>query len=287
MKVKFWDRLLLSVYALIGIIGSLALCALLYYRNRISLQVMGYHISLQDNAVTICVLIALALLLLLWSIKILTLAFRHEPKVDKSSVSVQNTENGSVRVSVQAMDMLVKQAIGNTEGVVDIKTHIINHEDSITVKIEMTLESDVHIPNVTMLMQRSIKNFIEEFSGIAVREVTILVSKIIEVTPQPPLAIQEPQKQPEIIDQPDAIEPELTPEAASAAPNGVEDEEPVVEYEADHTQSGADEEQPAPPPESEIESDADPDAEVSTQDTGNGQDEQNSTDEDITEKDFW
>jgi hypothetical protein len=41
---------------------------------------------------------------------------------------------------------------------VDIKTSIINHEDSISVSIDMTLASDVHIPNVTMMMQRTIKN---------------------------------------------------------------------------------------------------------------------------------
>ena len=72
-----------------------------------------------------------------------------------------------------------------------MKTSIVNHEDSISVNIDMTLESDVHIPNVTMLLQRSIKNFIEEYSGIAVRDVTIVVSKIVEVTPRPPLALEE------------------------------------------------------------------------------------------------
>lgn len=272
MKMKIWDRFLLALYAILGILAALVVGALIYFRNQMSWNFMDYTMRLADSPLSVGILVAVALVLLVWSIRMLCLAFRHEPKVDKSSVSVQHTENGSVRISVQAMDMLVKQAIGNTEGVADIKTRIVNHEDSITVKIDMTLESDVHIPNVTMLMQRSIKNFIEEFSGIAVREVTILVGKIIEVTPQPPLQITEPKKQPEIIDQPDAIAPEPVPEQ-EVMPEEIEDQEPVVEYEADHQE----------PTESE-EAEVIDEAQAEEQDEAQDEEEEH---EGISEKDLW
>jgi uncharacterized alkaline shock family protein YloU len=150
------------------------------------------------------------------------------------------------------MDTLVKQAIAHDEGVVDIKTAIVNHEDSISVNIDMTLASDVHIPNVTMMMQRTIKNFIEEFSGIAVREVTIMVSKIIEVTPQPPLALPEKAESAAragaskavqaLSDQPETqaeFEPEPAPEP---------EPEPVPEYEPEPAPEYEPEPEPEPEP---------------------------------------
>lgn len=244
MKVKVKDRMLLAVYAILGVILALGIGAIavveIIFPNQFSFQIAGLRMTLVDSPWVLIVIGLIALMLLAWSIWILTLAFRRETTKDKASVSVQNTENGDVRVSVQAIDMLVKRAISGTEGIVDVKTRVINHDDSITVKADMTLDSDVHIPNTTMLMQRSIKSFIEEFSGIAVRDVQILVSKIIEVTPHPPLALESKSNiVSEIIEAPDAIEPEADElqESESPQPSEIEDGMPVEEHEADHGES--------------------------------------------------
>lgn len=184
MKVKIRDRILLALYAVVG--GSaavLAAAAVLWpqWAQHWFSRTFGW---IMENALVAQIAVSLvALALVAWSLRMLVLAFRHEPRVDKTTVSVQNTENGAVRISVSAMDTLVKQAMGETEGVMDLKTHIVNHEDSITVKIDMTLSSEVHIPNVTMLLQKSIKSYIEEFSGIAVREVEVLVSSVVPGVP--------------------------------------------------------------------------------------------------------
>ncbi len=193
MKMSFLERLLLAVTGILGVFFAAALGVIAYARNQLEIRLGDYILNLEHGVLWVVLIGVIALIALIWGLKLLSLAFKREPKLDRSSVSVQHTENGSVRISVAAMDTLVKQAIAHDEGVVDIKTSIINHEDSISVSIDMTLASDVHIPNVTMTMQRSIKNFIEEFSGIAVREVSIVVSKIIEVTPQPPLHLSKPE----------------------------------------------------------------------------------------------
>ncbi len=193
MKLNFFERLLLALTGILGVFFAAALGVVSYTGNNVVLTIAGYDANIGKGVWWVVLVGVIALIALSWALKLLSLAFKREPRTDRSSVSVQNSENGSVRISVAAMDTLVKQAIAHDEGVVDIKTSIINHEDSISVSIDMTLASDVHIPNVTMMMQRSIKNFIEEFSGIAVREVTIMVSKIVEVTPQPPLHLNHPE----------------------------------------------------------------------------------------------
>ncbi len=195
-KLKWKDRALLALYGCLGVVVAVwaALGLPMCLEN---------WFGLSGAAWPYVVAVVVALLLLAGAAQAIRLALRRDSSAEKGSVSVQNTENGAVRISVQAMDTLVKQAIGQADGIEEIKTSVVNHEDSISVNIDMTLRSDVHIPNVTMLMQRSIKNFIEEFSGIAVRDVAVLVSRIVETQPpqlstiqaEPPKAVEAPKDQ--------------------------------------------------------------------------------------------
>ncbi len=263
MKVNFFERLLLAVTGVLGVFFAMALGAVAYLGDRLGLSLGDWRLTLKSGLWPMVVIGVIALTVLVWGLKLMALAFKREPRQDRASVSVQHTENGSVRISVAAMDTLVKQAIAHDEGVVDIKTAIINHEDSISVSIDMTLASDVHIPNVTMMMQRTIKNFIEEFSGIAVREVTIMVSKIIEITPQPPLKLEtsQPAKALEEV-------PKLTLEPETAFESETEPE-PESAY--------AEEPEPEPEPENEAPADI-PDAPLEE-----GVEEQDI----VNEKDVW
>ena len=278
MKMSFLERLLLALTGILGVVFAAALGVMAYYGDALGLTVGDYRISLRGGVWPAVLAGAVALVALIWGLKLLAMAFKREPRNDRQSVSVQHTENGSVRISVAAMDTLVKQAIAHDEGVVDIKTAIINHEDSISVSIDMTLASDVHIPNVTMMMQRTIKNFIEEFSGIAVREVTIMVSKIIEVTPQPPLNLVKPEPAKAIQE---SQQPKLE---RMAAPEEAESVEETVESEMEP-------EEPAPEPAEEVETEAEIPAEaaeaVEAPEAETAETSEAETDEIVNEKDVW
>lgn len=261
-QIRLRDRVLLMLYAALGIMVTLALALMLVSGMRVTL--MGREFRLGDGGWPVVWLAVLCALALIWSVRVLMIALAREPRSDRTSVAVQHSENGSVRISLAAMDTLVRRAIGEAEGIVEVKTGIINHEDSISVTVEMTLESDVHIPNITMLMQRSIKNFIEEFSGIAVREVRVMVTKIIEVTPAPPLQLSQGTIKPEY--RPPEPEPELESEAEPEA-----ELEPEVEPEPAVVPGGA------PEPEIEQENAFEPEP-----DEGDGDER-----EDHPEKDVW
>lgn len=226
MKLKLTDRILLALYAILGIalllgcIGCWIWPDLLNTLNQAIIWAGGFGV------LSYVALGLLIVILLVWPVRLIMISCRREPKMDKSSVSIQHTEDGAVRVSVAAMDTLVKQAIAQTEGVVDLKTRIVNYEDSITVKIDMTLEADAHIPNITMRMQRSIKNFIEEFSGIAVREVEILVSAVKPVD-HPVSAMAVPAIQPALKDverKSEPIEAEVVAEPIEAQTEPIQEE---------------------------------------------------------------
>lgn len=246
MNFRVRDRVALAIYSLcgLGVAVLVAFMGYLLYTGTINIRLplLGY-------AGTVIGAFAASVVMLVYSLCMLRLALRRKPKKDRNSVTLQGTEqgNGEVRVSVQALDALVKQAIaGNSEGVADIKTNIINHDDSISVKIEMSLHGDAHIPNITMLLQSTIKSFIEEFSGIAVRDVSIMVKTIIPVMPQ--LAIEEGAKREPLVLEENEVS--AVPAIEAAEETAPAEETPVQETaepaeEAQSVQETAEEAEPA------------------------------------------
>lgn len=217
MKKVMSTRLLIAFYAVIGI--ALVVLAILAAVMPGSVgETIDMIISSTRNSVLLQSLyIFICLVVAVWSLAVIYFAIRPERRGDKGSVPLQKTENGTVRVAVAALDTLVKEAVGQVEGMLEIKTRIINNDDSISVRIDMSLAGDVHIPNVTMLMQRNIKTFVEEYSGIAVRDVEIMIESIrtsenvqIAIERREPVILAEPEPAPEpVVDTP---LPDLTDE---------------------------------------------------------------------------
>lgn len=180
MKLKVIDRIFLLITSLISLAAAVLSGSIIYGKEFLQ-KYVGFVLFGSED-ITFWVLCGALALFVIIAILLFEIAVRRVKRKDKNSVTVQHAEqgNGEVRVSVQALDSLVKQSIANhSEGVADIKTRILNHEDSISLRVDMSLESDVHIPNATMLLQDSIKNYIEEYSGIAVRDISIMVTSIV------------------------------------------------------------------------------------------------------------
>lgn len=216
MKLKVIDRILMALYAFLGLLALAILCACVLWPEIYALNLTNLMLnacSKESGKIIGCVLIAV---LAAGLIHLIAVAFRKDARGPKSSVSVQNTDSGAVRVSVQAMDAMVRRAIGDQEGVLGFKSRIVNHDDSITVHVDMSVAMDSHIPNITMTMQRRIKRYIEETSGIAVREVVVLVSEVREA-PLPVVPVPVPAENAE------------QPAAEEAAAEDAVVEEAVVE----------------------------------------------------------
>lgn len=192
MKLKVIDRILLALYSALGVIALIVLCMCVLRPEIYGPSLSEALIGLCGDTIRKAVGCALIVVLIAGQIHLMVAACKREERGPKGSVSVQNTENGEVRVSVQAMEALVRRAIGRQEGVLDVKSKIVTHDDSVTVHIDMTLAVDALIPNITMTMQRRVKRYIEETSGIAVREVLVLVNEVRDGEPSAIPAPDEP-----------------------------------------------------------------------------------------------
>ena len=112
MKMKFINRLLLALYALVWLLAlvcvALGFLAPGVFRPALDL------IRQALDAVPFLPYILLGVMAV-WSIGMFLLAFKREKRSDKGNVALQNTENGAVNVTVGALETLVKEAIGQND----------------------------------------------------------------------------------------------------------------------------------------------------------------------------
>lgn len=236
MKMKVIDRILLGAYAFVSALALIALLICVVSPGAaLNLAYMGF-----SARIVLCILLAA---LIAGAIYLIMLSFRPEGSAPSSSASVQESNEGSVRVSVRAMETLARRAIEQTEGVLDSKLRIINHEDSVRVEIDIAIGIETHVPVVTAMLQRNVKGIVEEFSGIAVREVVVLVTEIRNNAPAAlPAPKDEQMKQVVVVPEqvvheteaPAAEEP-VTEEPAEEAAEEEAAEEPAAEEAAEET----------------------------------------------------
>ena len=244
MKMKVIDRILLGVYAFAS---ALALIALLIFVISSDATVCLMNLGF-GNRIIFSVLLAA---LIAGAIYLIMMAFRPEGSAPSSSASVQESSEGSVRVSVRAMETLARRAIEQTDGVLDSKLRIINHEDSVRVEIDITIGIETHVPVVTALLQRNVKGIIEEFSGIAVREVVVLVT---EIRNNAPAALPAPKDEAtqQVVIVPEQVAHEAEPVEEKFAQDEAEEENAVEESFAAEIAEEEVFEAPAEPAEEEL-----------------------------------
>ena len=221
MKMKVIDRILMGAYAFLS---ALALIALLIFV--ISSGATVYLMNLGFGMRIILSILLAALIA--GGVYLIMMAFRPEGSAPSSSASVQESSEGSVRVSVRAMETLARRAIEQTDGVLDSKLRIINNEESVRVEIDITIGIETHVPVVTALLQRNVKGIIEEFSGIAVSEVVVLVT---EIRNNAPAALPAPKDEAaqQVVIVPEQVEHEAESAEAEEIAQEAEAEEQVVD----------------------------------------------------------
>ena len=181
MKISILDRFLLTVYTLIIILGSLfiLLISLAAGLGFISLEsIQDYILSINWNWQIMVISGVIAVLFLIVSIKLL---FSGVKKPIPQSALLKNTELGKIRVSYATLDTLTQKAVRSFNEVKDVKSLIIPDMENIRIQIKLLVMPDVKLPELTMSIQKKVKDYIESLSGIVVNEVQIYVDNLATV----------------------------------------------------------------------------------------------------------
>ena len=166
-----FDRIVSFLGGLLILAGAISLFILVSpYQN-----FLEYYWTSMINILGILEIVLIGLVILLISIRTLWLAFKREKKVDSVT---KELELGEVKISLDAIETMVKQVAEQTKGVKDIQTKIRAKEDGVIIYFKGKVLPDVIIPELSEELQSDIKEHVETVSGIVVKEVKMLIENI-------------------------------------------------------------------------------------------------------------
>lgn len=177
MKLNFGRRLVLILYWLLSVIVcvlAVALCTWPQGVTQLFGELYGAIGKLQADIIGAVLLGVYVLLTVLSAATI----FPGSHRGDRGFITVDSSESGKTRIAVGAVEQMIRQAAHGVEGISEMKSSIVNHEDSISIKISVVLASGAHVPTVTMNLQRAIRSYIELNCGVAVGEVCVSVHSL-------------------------------------------------------------------------------------------------------------
>ena len=169
---------------------------------------------------------------------------RDARRADRGFITVDSSETGRVRISVSAVEQMVKQAVHAVEGISEMKIAISGDDDAIAINVTVALLSGSHVPTVTMNMQRAIRQYVESNCGVSVQSVSVSIQSVVSPSELAGRRAKRSEQRAAADVQPAGFEaPPIQPEPAPAAqefggaapdePDAVSEGEPSQNWEAD------------------------------------------------------
>lgn len=125
-------------------------------------------------------LIGIAVLLIYVALAIvqLLLIVKGKRRSERGFITVESGDNGRVRISIMAIEQMVRRSVHTIDGISEMKIDIENLGDAIAIGVNAVIINGSHVPTITMNMQRSIRQFVEMNCGVAVRTVSISINDV-------------------------------------------------------------------------------------------------------------
>lgn len=164
------DRLILFIFSSIVAVISLiaAFLPLPFFPSNFSEAISRF--IFQSNGMSL-----LSIVIFILSLRFLFKSYKIES--DKYSYIERESELGKVRISYNTLKALALTGVKRVKGVKDVLVDIDTIEEEVLVKATVSFYGDVVIPEASNELQIAIKEVIEKISGLAVKEITILIDE--------------------------------------------------------------------------------------------------------------
>lgn len=100
---------------------------------------------------------------------------------DKRAVS-KHTNIGEIRISLNSIENIAFNTSKKINGVRDSKISVTKLEDGVDIVVRIVIMPDLSIPAVSEDVQERVKKAVEETSGVAVKQVKVIVDSIFSGT---------------------------------------------------------------------------------------------------------
>ncbi len=177
MKLNIGNKLLMLLHWLCSLMICVAFALCLVVPDLQANLVSRAESSLGGAGARIAGGVLLALYLAL-SVATLLILIRRKKRTDRGFISVGPDDKGKVRISVSAVEQMVRQSVRTIDGITDMRVNIEGLDDAIAIAIDAVIASGAHVPTITANMQRAITQFVEVNCGVAVQSVAITINAV-------------------------------------------------------------------------------------------------------------
>ena len=178
MKLNFGKRLLLFFHWLLSLIAFVLLVLKIALPNFVGDIAEFVNAAVGAGVAQILSFVLLGIYALISIFTLILIFSRDKKRSDRGLITVDASEAGKTRVSVAAVEQMIRQAVRGVDGIAEMKCGIVNQDDAISINANVTLVTGAHVPSVTMNMQRAIRGYIELNCGVAVREICVNVNSV-------------------------------------------------------------------------------------------------------------
>lgn len=169
--MKLLDRFFLTLYSIL--IGIFALLLMFVPFSHWAYHWTSYlvdllHTNWQNTLIPV--------LFFIISVKLLVSGIKYN-KVKQRSM-IRHTAYGEIKISMEAIEGMAKKAASTVTGLRNIKAIAHQVDDGLLIMVTALVLSDVNIPESTAKLQQNIKEYIEEYTGVLVKEIKVHVEDI-------------------------------------------------------------------------------------------------------------
>jgi len=177
---KVFDRVLLFVYSLF--IGAVAICVLIVASALVPLEeTKRLAERVYYDPGTAYPMIAASIVILIISIRFFILSVKRSqgraPSID------QRTDFGDIRISVETVENLALKAATRQRGVKDLKVRVHISDTGLEITLRAVVDGESPIPELTENVQRAVKEYVEEITGIPVALVSVFIANVVSAAP--------------------------------------------------------------------------------------------------------
>lgn len=92
----------------------------------------------------------------------------------------QRTEFGDIRISIETMENLALKAALRQRSVKDLRARVHASDTGLDIVLRAVVDGEVSIPQLTEEVQKTVKDYVEEITGIPVTNVSVFIANIIQ-----------------------------------------------------------------------------------------------------------
>ena len=175
--MKMLSRIVCTLVGIVFLVGGLFLILLtLGVLKDTGMVVLGYDLFELAGNLSYA---ALGFILLIVGILILVFSLSGGKKKEEGSV-VSFTEMGEISISFRAIENMILRASQKVKGIRDVNIRIDSTEQGLLINLRVKAVAEIPSPGLMEELQRTVRDYVQQLSGINVAEIKVLLENIAE-----------------------------------------------------------------------------------------------------------